>query len=1171
MRIERRFTTPQGGAYGGIAFTRSGGAPVDPDMPTGDVAVERPRGWSPAAGDALAQACLCRDGVPARLRPVPEADVPAFLWRHEADTTALAALPEEERFGPETSARQVFDRMAGAWTYWGWKGGCFATEDDVRAYRDEMRHMLARQMGAPDLPQWVHVGLHWAYGIDGSGPEAFRVDHRTGRLEAVTGGHEHPLIQSGIIRSAAGGRGDAAAVMALWSREAPLAATAIGTDVGGLPAAGEPLPGGGVAAGLMEALRIGDRAAGAFRAGGATRRRDRMVACDIDHPEIEAFVAWKMVEEQKVAALVAGSKLHERELNGVLAAIRAGGGETDPTANPALRTAIRSARRAMIPDACVQRVLHYARQGFDSIEFPTFDTDWDSDAYATVSGQHTATTVRVTDAFLRAVREDAPWDLIRRTDGRIAQTVSARDLWDRIGHAGWASADPGVQFADTVDAWHTCPQDGPIRASDASGACLFLEDTAAPLATLNLMAFWQDGRFDATGFAHAARLWTLTLEIGVLMAGFPDRATAQRSHDFRPVGLGHANLAALLMAMGLGYDSDAGRAVCGALTAVMTGTAYATSARMAADLGAFPGHARNADAMLRVIANHRALAQGQPCAGLANAPMALDAANCPDAGLVDLARAAWDEALDLGRAHGFRNAQTTAIVPAGPVGLMLDCDAPGIEPGVALVTFRAGADGAPAKAINRLVPAALDRLGYAPGQIARIVAHAVGHATLADCPGINHASLAGHGFGPAEIAAIEAALPEAFDIRFVFNQWTLGEDFCRRTLGIPAERLADPGFDLLCHLGFTPAQVDAANDHVCGTMTLEGAPLLSQAHLPVFDCATPCGRTGRRALSAESRIRMAAAAQGFVSGGIGRTVALSAEADIADLLAAHALAHDLGLKASTLHRDGARLSQPLVDALLDDDEAAEEALAHGSTHERARVLAEKVVTREAARRHREKLPQRRKGYTQKAVVGGHKVYLRTGEYDDGGLGEIFIDMHKEGAGFRAMMNNFAIAVSVGLQYGVPLEEFVDAFTFTRFEPAGAVQGNDSITAATSILDYVFRELAVSYLDRSDLAQVAPEGARFDDLGGGRNEGRPVAPAELKSLTLLKQISSAGYLRQRVPQVLLGSAALATAAMPVLDARTRARMEGFEGEPCAACDRHGPRRHAGGPRCDRCGG
>ena len=1212
MKIERKFTTETGGAYGGIAFTTTVSEIRNPDgsIVFRNDSVEVPESWSQVASDVLAQKYFRKAGVPARLKRVREKGVPEFLWRSVADDDALAALPEGARFVGETSARQVFDRLAGAWAYWGWKGGYFTAEADARAYYDEMRFMLARQMAAPNSPQWFNTGLHWAYGIDGPSQGHFYVDHRSGKLVKSDSAYEHPQPHACFIQSVSDDLVNEGGIMDLWVREARLFkyGSGTGTNFSSLRGEGEKLSGGGRSSGLMGFLKIGDRAAGAIKSGGTTRRAAKMVICDMDHPDIEAFINWKVIEEQKVASLVAGSKAHEARLNDIFAAIRGWDGAiadaTDPARNEALKAAIRAAKKAMIPETYVNRVLQYARQGYDSIEFPTYDTDWDSEAYISVSGQNSNNSVRVTDAFLRAVREDGDWALLRRTDGKVAKTLKARELWDQVGHAAWACADPGIQFHDTVNAWHTCPADGPIRGSNPCSEYMFLDDTACNLASMNLLTFFAGGRFDAEAYVHATRLWTVTLEISVLMAQFPSKEIAQRSYDFRTLGLGYANIGGLLMNMGLGYDSDAGRALCGALSAIMTGVSYATSAEMAAELGPFPGYAKNRDHMLRVIRNHRRAAHGTS-GGYEEvnvAPVALDAANCPDPALIALARTAWDEALSLGEAHGYRNAQATVIAPTGTIGLVMDCDTTGIEPDFALVKFKKLAGGGYFKIINQSVPAALEKLGYAPAQVGEIVAHAVGHGSLGNAPGINHTALIGHGFGPAEIERIEAALPSAFDIRFVFNQWTLGEDFCKGTLGIPAEKLADPTFDMLRHLGFTRAQVEAANDHVCGTMTLEGAPFLRPEHYAVFDCANPCGKKGTRYLSVESHIHMMAAAQPFISGAISKTINMPNSATIADTLAAYELSWSLGIKANALYRDGSKLSQPLAAALVEDDPEAEEALASGSAQEKAVVLAEKIVEKVIVRemvRARERLPERRKGYTQKAIVGGHKVYLRTGEYGDGRLGEIFIDMHKEGAGFRAMMNNFAIAVSVGLQYGVPLEEFVEAFTFTRFEPAGMVQGNDSIKNATSILDYIFRELAVSYLDRTDLAHVKPQGASFDDLGRGDEEGkRNVAPvsddAASRGLEVLRQISSTGYLRKRVPQELVvlrggmaatsalaldtGAAVATVASVQVaaeigataIDARARARMQGYEGDSCGECGNFTLVRNGTCMKCNTCG-
>ena len=1209
MKIDRRFTSQETGAYGALSFRRTSSEIRNPD---GSIVfrledLEVPESWSQVASDVLAQKYFRKAGVPAALTRVREKGVPEFLWRSVADEAALASLPEDRRYGGETSARQVFDRLAGAWTYWGWKGSYFSSEADARAYYDEMRFMLATQMGAPNSPQWFNTGLHWAYGIDGPGQGHFYVDYQSGELTRSTSAYEHPQPHACFIQSVADDLVNDGGIMDLWTREARLFkyGSGTGTNFSSLRGESERLAGGGKSSGLMSFLKIGDRAAGAIKSGGTTRRAAKMVICDMDHPDIEDFITWKVIEEQKVAALVAGSKVHREKLSAILDAIRSWDGAEDaafdPKLNATLKAAIRSAKKSHVPEAYVKRVLQQAEQGATEIDFKTYDTDWDSDAYLTVSGQNSNNSVRVTDAFLRAVREDGDWQLTRRTDGKTVRTVKARELWEKVGHAAWACADPGVQFHDTINAWHTCPADGPIRASNPCSEYMFLDDTACNLASMNLLTFLKNGKFDARAYVHATRLWTVTLEISVLMAQFPSERIAELSYRFRTLGLGYANIGGLLMTMGFGYDSAEGRALCGALSAIMTGTAYATSAEMAGELGAFPGYAKNADEMLRVIRNHRRAAQGllTDYEGLCVPPVALDHMNCPDSALVNLAHAVWDQALELGQKHGFRNAQTTVIAPTGTIGLVMDCDTTGIEPDFALVKFKKLAGGGYFKIINRAVPGALVNLGYKPGEIEEIIGYAVGRGTLDGAPEINATALVGHGFGRAEIEKIEAALPTAFDIRFVFNQWTLGEEFCTGILGIPLEKLRDPAFDLLRHLGFTRAQVDAANAFVCGAMTLEGAPHLRPEHYAVFDCANACGKLGTRYLSVDSHIRMMAAAQSFISGAISKTINMPNDATIGDCQAAYELSWSLGVKANALYRDGSKLSQPLSASLIEDDEDLEEVLAEAPQAERVTVLAEKIVEKviykEIARVNRERLPERRKGYTQKAMVGGHKVYLRTGEYGDGRLGEIFIDMHKEGAAFRAMMNNFAIAVSVGLQYGVPLEEFVEAFTFTRFEPAGMVQGNDSIKSATSILDYIFRELAVSYLDRTDLAHVQPKGESFDTIGGGEGEGnvrKVEGEVTQSSIAVIKQLSSTGYLRKRLPQelmVLQGSASVGTleigtlsglmvrepmqtgVAAAALDQRAKARMQGYEGDPCGECGNFTLVRNGTCLKCNTCGG
>jgi len=1218
MRIERRFTTEGQSPYAEIGFRKASSEIRNPD---GSVVFRLdsfsvPANFSQVAADILAQKYFRKAGVPARLKRVEENSVPSWLWRSVPDEEALAELPEHERYGSETDSRQVFDRLAGTWTYWGWKHNYFTEERDARAFFDEMRYMLAMQMAAPNSPQWFNTGLHWAYGIDGPSQGHFYVDPQNGELTRADSAYEHPQPHACFIQSVEDDLVNERGIMDLWVREGRLFkyGSGTGSNFSKLRGEGERLSGGGKSSGLMSFLKIGDRAAGAIKSGGTTRRAAKMVIVDVDHPDIEEFVNWKVVEEQKVAALVAGSKACAKHLNAVMrAAVNCeGSGDDcfDPARNPALKREIKAARAAHVPENYIQRVIQFARQGYKKIDFEVYDTDWDSEAYRTVAGQNSNNSVRVHDDFLRAVEKGESWPLQGRITGEKVREIDAAALWDQIGYAAWASADPGIQFHTTINDWHTCPASGPIRASNPCSEYMFLDDTACNLASLNLMAFRdKTAEFDVDAFIHGCRLWTVVLEISVTMAQFPSPEIAQLSHEYRTLGLGFANLGGLLMAAGIPYDSEEGRAIAGAVSALMTGTSYATSAEMAAELGAFAGYEKNAEHMLRVMRNHRRAAHGEidSYERLSTPPVPLNAAACPNPRLAGAARDVWDQALALGEQHGYRNAQATVIAPTGTIGLVMDCDTTGIEPDFALVKFKKLAGGGYFKIINRTVPEALAKLGYDKATVEKIVTYAVGNGTLQGAPHINHETLRAKGFTPEKIAAIEAGLASAFDIKFAFNKFALGEDFCTQALGLPAERLDAPDFDMLAELGFTRQQIEAANQYVCGAMTLEGAPGLKPEHLPVFDCANPCGRKGTRFLSAESHIQMMAAAQPFISGAISKTINMPGNATVEDCKNAYLQSWRLALKANALYRDGSKLSQPLSTQSFDDDEEDAEDTADVPAMQpaqaKAEVVAEKIVERVVERvrmrAQREKLPERRKGYTQKATVGGHKVYLRTGEYQNGELGEIFIDMHKEGAAFRSLMNNFAIAVSLGLQYGVPLDEYVDAFTFTRFEPAGMVQGNDSIKNATSILDYIFRELAVSYLERYDLAHVDPSETDGTAIGSGENEGRdvavvadrymsrgmmrgsfdnkvvmvagetantnPVATIQENLTTALHEAQASRVMEEAVTETNVQTEVVSTARLS-----SEARLKGYEGEACGDCGNFTLVRNGTCLKCDTCG-
>jgi ribonucleoside-diphosphate reductase alpha chain len=1232
MRIERRYTKAGQSPYAEIAFRKATSEIRNPD---GSVVfraadIDVPEAWSQVAADILAQKYFRKAGVPARLRPVEENTVPSWLWRHEADEEALGQLPEQERYVGERDARQVFDRLAGAWTYWGWREGYFDAEEDARAFFDELAYMLATQKAAPNSPQWFNTGLHWAYGIDGPSQGHFYADHRTGEVRPSGSSYERPQPHACFIQGVSDDLVNEGGIMDLWVREARLFkyGSGTGSNFSQLRGEGERLSGGGKSSGLMSFLKIGDRAAGAIKSGGTTRRAAKMVVVDADHPDIETYVSWKVKEEQKVAALVTGSRIVKKHVKAILKACAncegSGSDCCDPEKNPALKREVKLARKAQVSDAMIKRVLQMAAQGEEDIDLDVFTTDWDGEAYLTVAGQNSNNSVRVTDEFLRAVEDDGEWNLTARTTGKVTKTLKARGLWDQISYAAWACADPGVQYHTTVNDWHTCPASGPIRASNPCSEYMFLDDTACNLASLNLLQFRRaDKTFDVEAYAHACRLWTVVLEISVLMAQFPSRQIAALSWKFRTLGLGYANIGGLLMSSGVAYDSPQARALCGALSALMTGVAYATSAEMAGELGAFDGYAENREHMLRVIRNHARAARGE-AAGyeqLSTLPVPLDVAALPGSEVATAAQEAWARALSLGELNGFRNAQVSVVAPTGTIGLVMDCDTTGIEPDFALVKFKKLAGGGYFKIINRAVPEALRALGYAEHQIAEIEAYAVGHGSMRQAPGVNPVTLRSKGFSDEAIETLEGACKSAFDIKFIFNKWTLGEAFLREALKVPAEKLEDPAFDLLIHLGFSKAEIEAANTHVCGAMTVEGAPHLKTEHYPVFDCANPCGRTGKRFLSVESHIRMMAAAQPFISGAISKTINMPNDATIEDCAQAYMLSWKLALKANALYRDGSKLSQPLSAQLIaedaDEDDAVEALVAQPAAARTAQVI-EKIVERVQLVRDREKLPNRRRGYTQKAIVGGHKIYLKTGEYDDGRLGEIFLDMHKEGAAFRSVMNNFAIAVSLGLQYGVPLEEYVEAFTFTRFEPNGFVQGNDTIKNATSILDYVFRELAISYLSRYDLAHVDPSDMTPDSIGTGVAQdkapavpvskglvrgrqltavpsspsgepkssgptgsaassnvtaigGRPAASAmsggaaaALKREPRVEETTALGHLAWEAPREPAPAAKTADAR------RAEARLKGYEGENCSECGNFTMVRNGTCLKCDTCG-
>ncbi len=1202
MKISRKFTTAGRDPLADIPFEPRTSKIVNPD---GRVVFEMtgvmvPAHWSQVATDVLAQKYFRKAGVPRHLKTVEEDGVPAWLCRSVADDGLYSGHYENNPRGPETDSRQVFRRLAGCWTYWAWKGGYFKptaeeateykdelnktawsglivnefatadaehylAEENALAFYDETLYMLAKQMASPNSPQWFNTGLHWAYGIDGPPQGHHRVDPADGLCKKSHTAYEYVQAHACFINGLKDDLVNEGGIMDLWVREARIFkfGSGVGSNVSDVRGVGEPLSGGGKSSGLLSFLKTGDRSAGAIKSGGTTRRAAVMRVLDLDHPDIEAFVEWKVTEEQKVADLVAGSRLLAKHLPTVIAGCKAfaAGSAVGSTAergkamraDPAVKRAVRAAKRAGVPAQMVARALELADNDIFDMDIPVYTTDWDSEGYATVSGQNSNNSVRVPHEFMKAVEADGDWHMVWRTEKakaakegrapRPCKTVKARDLWNKIAKAAWACADPGVQNDTTIDDWHTCPAAGRQRATNPCSEYLWIDDSACNLASLNLLAFYDQkaGTFDVDAYRHAARIWTVILEISVLMAHYPSAAIAQNTYDYRTLGLGYANLGALLMVMGVPYDSDAGRDWTGAVTALLHAESGRASAEMARDVGPFPKWDANRDAMLRVVRNHMRAARHvfKEDAG----PYEYEGVHMPPAPYLGThtpraVNAAVHEAFSAclwgGEKWGYRNAQWTNLAPTGTISLQMDCDTTGIEPDFALVKFKKLAGGGYFKIVNQAVPPALVKLGYTPSEVGDIVEHVVGKATLAGIPVavLTPESLVARGVPQDAIGRVEAALKSSVQLSFAFNCHTLGEK-ALSALGVSDSQAKDWSFDLLAHLGLSATEVEAANRHCCGTMTIEGAPHLKPMHLPVFDCANRCGKTGVRYIRPDAHVLTMAAAQSFISGAISKTVNMPATASIKDVAAIYELAWKSGVKCVALYRDGCKLSQPLNTGAdeADGDEAAD------PVEKAVEKIVEKVIERHPGRKA---LPDRRYGFTQKARIGGHKLYLRTGEYPDGTLGEFFIDLAKEGSSFKSLMNAFAIATSLGLQYGVPLSEYVDAFSFFRFTPAGVVQGSNRVKMSTSIIDFIFRELAVHYLDRNDLANVQPHDLHQDTTGDGAAESpEPVKPGAVTA--------------KRAPT-----------------AREVAKLKGYEGDPCSLCEQLTLVRTGTCMKCDSCG-
>jgi ribonucleoside-diphosphate reductase alpha chain len=1018
--------------------------------------VEVPENWSQVATDILAQKYFRRKGVPQK------------------DLQGNTILDKDGNpvLGGEKSIKETAHRLAGTWRYWGEKYGYFNRKSDAQAFEDEVELMIVNQIAVPNSPQWFNTGLAWAYGITGKPDGHFFVNPETEKVEKAVDSYTRPQPHACFIQNIEDNLMNEDGIFSLVTKEARLFkyGSGTGTNFSKLRGVGEPLSGGGASSGVMSFLNILDAGAGAILSGGTTRRAAKMVILDADHPEIFEFINWKVKEEQKVASMVTGSHINRQFLNQIVDSAYKDG--IDPEKNPELKSIIKQAKSLFVPLNYIKRVLMMVENGLkpEEFDYQVFDTDFRSEAYRTVGGQNSNNTVRVTNEFMRIVEQDKDWNLIQRVDGKVYKTVKANELWKAIQYSAWASADPGIQFHTTVNEWHTCPNDGEIRASNPCSEYMFLDETACNLYQINLGKFYNDetGMFDAEAFRHVVRLSTIILEISVLMAQLPSRTMAIGTYNYRTLGLGFANLGSVLMRMGLAYEDKKGYAFTGAISSIMTGESYATSAEMAAILGTFKKYDHNKQDMLRVIRNHRRAAYNSPNDEYENLtifPVGLDE-RYADKELTTVSKSSWDYALALGEKYGYRNAQTTAIAPTGTTGLVMDCDTTGLEPDFALVKFKKLVGGGYFKIINKSIEPALRKLGYNEDEITSITQYAIGHQTLKDSPSINHDSLKEKGFTDEVIQKIEAVLPTIFELKYGFGEWILGKEFMIDKLGIKEFDLMDAEFDLLKHLGYSTEEIRNANEYVCGTMTLEGAPYLRIEHLAVFDCANKCGEKGNRFISYDGHINQMAAAQPFISGAISKTINMPEEATEDEIGIAYKKSWGLMLKANAIYRDCSKLSQPLNTGSSSDSVYSK--LFDFSDDLEDNVISPEVVSNTI--QNSVKVPARkvppleRHSITHKFTVGGHTGYITVGLYEDGNPCEIFITMNKEGSTLSGIMDAWATSLSFGLQYGVPLEEYIRKLVFMRFEPSG-LTGNSEIPIAQSIVDYIGRWLAMRFLGK----------------------------------------------------------------------------------------------------------
>ncbi len=928
---------------------------------------------------------------------ISDIEVPSSWTQLATDIMAYkyfrkAGVPTKE--GRETSVRQPIIRIAHTIADFGEKFGYFSTKEDRMTFEEELMHLLLYQKAAFNSPVWFNCGLYHQYGIEGQGG-SFYWDFKEDKVLETSSAYRNPQCSACFILSV---KDTLPAIFDLIKTESHIFkyGSGAGANFSPLRSKHEKISGGGKSSGMMSFLRVFDRAAGATKSGGTTRRAAKMVVVNIDHPEIEEFINWKVQEEKKAHALIAAG----------------------------------------------------------------YESNFNGDAYGTVSGQNSNNSVRITDEFMKAYENDGEWTTRFGTTGEPHKTYRAKDLMNMIAEAAWHCADPGVQFDTTVNEWHTCPNTDRINASNPCSEYMFLDDSACNLASINLAKYISaDGSFDVAGFRHACRIMFIAQEIEVDLSAYPTPDIAKNSHDYRPLGLGYANLGTLLMLNGIPYDSPEGTAIGGAITAIMTGHAYKTSAEIAAVKGPFAGFTKNRAPMLNVMKKHRAAAYR------------ISEKHCP-ANLLEGAHQDWDEAVALGEQFGYRNSQATVIAPTGTIGLLMDCDTTGVEPDFALVKFKKLAGGGSMKIVNNAVTKALENLGYTPEQQKEIIEYALGTGTLNGPTPINKESLVKKGLTEEEVANVEKTLVGAFDMSYSFNHMILGDAAFTR-LGITPEEEMKPGFSLFKKLGYTEAEINKSNEIICGTQMLEGAPHLKQEHYAVFDCANKCGSKGTRFIAPLAHVRMMAATQPFISGAISKTINLPNEATVEDVKEVYIQSWKLGIKALALYRDGSKMSQPL-NTKKEEEETEEKE-------------AEKVIVYQPRRR---RLADERQAITHKFSIAGHEGYLTIGLYDDGQPGEIFITMAKQGSVISGLMDAFATSISMSLQYGVPVGVIARKFTNSRFEPYGFTS-NPQIRITKSIVDYIARYLALKFLTPAELADL---GIKSDSPAGSSQTALDLGPS-----------------------------------------------------------------------------